>query len=263
MQNTADPKQSPVKGVYPWGSSWPPPKGAGNYDPDLRVERFSALSPVASFASNAFGLFDMGGNVAEWCGDVVGVRTWKNVVALSDTWDRIARGGSWVSDQAGQLLSSHREGYDFEFKGATVGFRCVLVVGSPANEAVSPVATSTTIGASPSGSHSGNPPQSTTTAGDATLLRSTRTPAPPSPPVPGSSAIPSPSATLPEAEVDAQLNAAYTALRKTMKEAEKQKLKREQIEWLKRRDAMSEPTARVRFIQERTAELKQRAAKSR
>lgn len=60
-------------------------------------------------------------------------------------------------------------------------------------------------------------------------------------------------------EAERQLTAAYTALRNTMSEPEKQELKREQIPWIKRKDAIAGPAARSKFIQERTAALKRRA----
>jgi hypothetical protein len=68
-------------------------------------------------------------------------------------------------------------------------------------------------------------------------------------------------ATISEAEADRQLNVAYTALRKSLTQAAKEKLKREQMEWLKRRDAILDPEARSKFIQQRTAELELRARK--
>ena len=117
--NTPEEKQSGIKGVYPWGKEWPPPKGAGNYNKFMKLDNFEYTSPVGSFASNKDGLHDMGGNVWEWCED-----------KYSPTSKvRVFRGASW-GDTDG-LLSSYRVGGTPGDRGNfVVGFRCVLVGGS-------------------------------------------------------------------------------------------------------------------------------------
>ncbi len=108
-----------IEDVYPWNNgkgTWPPPNGAGNYASTLKVDDFATTSPVGSFAANEFGLFDMGGNVWQWCEDWYG----------DDEDTRVLRGGSWVNGVRGGLLSSCRgvsgptDRYDFS------GFRVVL-----------------------------------------------------------------------------------------------------------------------------------------
>ncbi len=110
-------KDGEIKDVYPWGTQWPPPQGAGNYDPALKVDSFADTSPVGSFAGNRFGLFDLGGNAWEWCEDFYD----------GSSADRVLRGGWWISISRVSLLSSYRYYGTADFRNGNVGFRCVLV----------------------------------------------------------------------------------------------------------------------------------------
>ncbi|HWE02237.1 MAG TPA: SUMF1/EgtB/PvdO family nonheme iron enzyme [Tepidisphaeraceae bacterium] len=121
-----------VDGVYPWGTQWPPPKGAGNYAgeecrgvptlpknygviPGYR-DGFVFTSPVGSFDANSLGLYDLGGNLWEWCDD------WMD----SDHRHRVLRGGSWGDDAAIALLASYRRHELPTDRGVVFGFRVVL-----------------------------------------------------------------------------------------------------------------------------------------
>lgn len=113
---------------YPWGNQWPPPKGAGNFDPSVNADDFVNTSPVGSFAANQYGLYDMGGNVDQWC-------------VLADTQRCLVRGSDWTFHLADDLTSSRRDtGTPAEYRGMNCGFRCVLVSGekTPAVPAASP-----------------------------------------------------------------------------------------------------------------------------
>ena len=113
-------KDEKIKDVYPWGTQWPPPSGAGNYSPSLNVDSFVNTSPVGSFAANQFGLYDMGGNVWQWCEDFYD----------GSSGLRVLRGGSWYNRTPQGLLSSDRFGIDPDCRSVNFGFRLVLVGGA-------------------------------------------------------------------------------------------------------------------------------------
>jgi formylglycine-generating enzyme required for sulfatase activity len=113
-------KQQQIKGVYPWGTQWPPPSGAGNYGSSLKVDDYEYTSTVGSFNANRYGLYDMGGNVWQWCED------WYD----TDQKYRVSRGGAWHNFDPVGLLSSARGVAAPGARGNNDGFRVVLADGS-------------------------------------------------------------------------------------------------------------------------------------
>jgi serine/threonine protein kinase len=123
-------RSAKIKGVYPWGNSFPPPVDSANYaGSESRVDApetwtvipgfhdaYPRTAPVSAFRPNAVGLCCVGGNVWEWCLDKFN-RTM--------TW-RTLRGGSWATSRSEETLSSYRRGYDPLFRSDDVGFRCVV-----------------------------------------------------------------------------------------------------------------------------------------
>jgi formylglycine-generating enzyme required for sulfatase activity len=90
--------------------------------------------PVAQRKPNEWGLYDMHGNVAEWCNDMYGPRYYhespgENPRGPADGEEFILRGGAWNSP-GDECRSAYRLGDDpgFQdpcFQGDHIGFRCV------------------------------------------------------------------------------------------------------------------------------------------
>ena len=104
------------EGIYPWGTAWPPPKGAGNFDLSPSGNQFQNTSGVGSFQPNANGLHDLGGNAWEWVED-----RWYPGSAF-----RVLR-GAWRGDNPRSSLQSSYRFYDTpDNRGRRYGFRVVL-----------------------------------------------------------------------------------------------------------------------------------------
>jgi len=122
--------------VFPWGTAWPPPPGAGNYSgeeatghelaPDQKIitgyrDAFPYTAPAGSFAANKLGIFDLGGNTWEWCED-----RWK-----TGDPSRVVRGGSFGSSRRNGLACSHRDFKLPDARSSSFGFRVVVDVSDP------------------------------------------------------------------------------------------------------------------------------------
>ena len=114
---------------YPWGDSWPPARGSGNYADESAAgllrnyvilgyrDNFPATSAIGSFGPAENGLFDLSGNVAEWVSDNHG----------SGGPDLgVVRGGDWNTYEQKALSLHYRNPVPVDSREDVFGFRYVL-----------------------------------------------------------------------------------------------------------------------------------------
>lgn len=143
----ADQVQKAASG-YPWNGGWPP-QNAGNFgdvcrevefaatgrsgvngddrlkssgDPDILAidDGYREAAPVMSYPPNKLGIYDLAGNVSEWCED------WYDASRSG----RVVRGSNFEDDQKQALLSSYRvsRATSTEYNNSPIGFRIVMEI---------------------------------------------------------------------------------------------------------------------------------------
>ena len=99
---------------YPWGDNVSFARDYANYDGIGGRDKWNYTAPVGSFKPNGYGLYDMAGNVDEWCQDCYD----------SDERTRVLRGGAWFDGTYG-LRVAYRDSYTPGPRYDVSGFRCV------------------------------------------------------------------------------------------------------------------------------------------
>jgi formylglycine-generating enzyme required for sulfatase activity len=110
---------------YPWGKHFPPPRVTANYaDESGRQllatyipgynDGYPTAAPVGSFAAGRAGLFDMAGNVSEWCHDVYSIYPYRPEQVDTDPMGpaggrlHVIRGSSWQQGTITTLRLAYR-----------------------------------------------------------------------------------------------------------------------------------------------------------
>ncbi len=110
---------------FPWGAE--APDAGGVFRANFRNDRtakdgFLLSAPVGSFPPNGYGLFDMAGNVAEWCLDRY--HPLNSGGPFKPEVLRVLKGGSWFS-QARDLRCAARQAAAPDYSDGYIGFRVV------------------------------------------------------------------------------------------------------------------------------------------
>ena len=123
---------------YPWGNRFPPTTPSGNYADTSAKDLLPAYiqdyndgypgtAPTGKFKANDLGLYDLGGNVAEWCHDFYTIYTYNTNKAdidpsgPSEGKHHVLKGSSWKYASMSKLRLAYRDYSDT--KRPDLGFR--------------------------------------------------------------------------------------------------------------------------------------------
>jgi len=126
---------------YAWGNVNPTRRNGGNIaDESIRAEKrfwkiwkgyhdgFVYTAPVGSFNPNQFGVYDMTGNVCEWCSDWYDAGYYKSSPSINPKGPakgthKVLRGGAWNMGPR-KVLTTKRFYFRPDVELNYIGFRC-------------------------------------------------------------------------------------------------------------------------------------------
>jgi formylglycine-generating enzyme required for sulfatase activity len=111
--------------TFPWGETFPPTTAVENYADSSSAyvtgrvlenykDGFVVTAPVGSFKANQHGIFDMGGNAAEWVHDVYAIpnangSTETDPLGAQNGDNYVIRGASWTQSKLSELRLAYRD----------------------------------------------------------------------------------------------------------------------------------------------------------
>ncbi len=126
---------------FPWGNKPDPAKsnyrvnGESFFDGVIRLLGLREIntSPVMSFPPNGYGIYDVCGNVSEWCasdyksyrGNADDSEIYFTHSKNHDIYEKVIRGGNWESPNPVFIRITNRHGNVKSYKSYHLGFRCV------------------------------------------------------------------------------------------------------------------------------------------
>jgi sulfatase modifying factor 1 len=113
---------------YPWGDDIDATRGNFLADPPTRPQR--GTRPTGTYPPNAYGLYDVCGNVWEWVSDWYGADYYGRGANRDPRGPetgpmRLVRGGSWLNDDITMLRCAYRHKLPPDTYSYSVGFRIV------------------------------------------------------------------------------------------------------------------------------------------
>ena len=131
--------------LYPWGDELVPKKNGkvehrcniwqGKFPTlDTGADGWTNTAPVQTFAPNGFGLYQMSGNVWEWCADWLGrdhlARELSNPSGPTEGTQKVVKGGSFLchASYCNRYRVAARTGNTPDSTTSHTGFRCALRV---------------------------------------------------------------------------------------------------------------------------------------
>jgi formylglycine-generating enzyme required for sulfatase activity len=116
---------------YPWGDRMDP--NMANFLTDPSLKALHGTTRCGSYPPNAYGLFDVAGNVWEWVADwydphYYAASPYENPLGPPAGQLRVLRGGSWLVADVRMLSCSHRHKVPPDTYSYSIGFRIVCPV---------------------------------------------------------------------------------------------------------------------------------------